>query len=387
MKNFDKNNLGRMKLVDFKVLRREAKERAHGTKKFMHRKHSAHAVLIDQEDVLQKKHMEFSHVKRSECTTECDYHEVCVRHKATGNTKCIHKKFLKASHRLSKFNMHHKRGKKQHHRLMKEFHGHSKKFNPLETSVNELNERPINVRHKQIMASQKKNKNDLISRHRLIENMDAVDELMHMGEGRKSEMERKYPECSRKVEDLRRRLNEWFVVLHEQKKEHRNKKYMKKHPLMKKPKHYGDFRAFGQCKCSSSVMWERRSLDKNEDRFLDRSELAIIEDIHQEQCITPLLESCDTDKDKLLSKKEWCCCFTDTEAPCFKHLERFKEGTDSQGYRPACTAEGFYEKTQCDKTGSFCWCSDLDGNQIANTKTSGAPHCERFDTTGRQIQV
>ena len=76
MKNFDKNNLGRMKLVDFKVLRREAKERAHGTKKFMHRKHSAHAVLIDQEDVLQKQHREFSHVKWTECTTECDYHEV-----------------------------------------------------------------------------------------------------------------------------------------------------------------------------------------------------------------------------------------------------------------------------------------------------------------------
>ncbi|XP_033746157.1 proteoglycan Cow-like [Pecten maximus] len=379
-------NMGRMKLADFKNLRRVAREKGHSRKNFLG-KYSA--MMIDQEDVLQKKHMKFTRVKMTECSVECRGHKVCVKHTATNNTKCVPKKFLKESHRLSKFNKHLKKAKKHHNRLMKERSGHYQKFNPLESRVNELDERPQNIRHKHIMAMKKakKNKSDFISQHRLIENMDAVDELMHLGEGSQSEISRKYPECSKKVEGIRQRLNGWFVMLHTQKKEHRGKKHMKFHSQLRKPKHYGDFRTFGQCKCSASVMWERRNLDIDENRFLNVTELAIIEDIRQEKCITPLLESCDTDKDKLLSKKEWCCCFTDTEAPCFKHLERVKQRADSQGYRPACTSEGFYEKTQCDPTGMYCWCSDLDGNHIANTKIQGNPHCERFDSAGRPVEL
>ncbi|OWF51859.1 testican-2-like [Mizuhopecten yessoensis] len=378
------SKMQRLNLGDFKNLRREAKGKLHSRTHHFMGKHSA--LMIDQDDVIKKKHMEFTYAKQ--CSVECARHEVCVKHTGTGNTKCVHKKFLKESRQLSRFNKRHRKGGKRHNHLMKEQRGFHGKYNHLESRVKELDERPNTIRNKQLKAMKKtkKHNRDFLSQHQLIENMDAVDELMHMGEGSQTEISRKYPQCVNKIEEIKRRLNGWFVSLHTQKKEHRSKKYRMNHSQIRKPKHFGDFRTFGQCNCGASVMWERRSLDKDGDTYLTNAELAILEDIHEEKCITPLLESCDTDKDKMLSKKEWCCCFTDTEAPCFKHLEKDKIGTNDQGYKPRCTTEGFYEKTQCDPTGKVCWCSDLDGNHIANTKILGNPHCERFDSAGRPVR-
>ncbi|XP_060071502.1 proteoglycan Cow-like [Ylistrum balloti] len=305
MKSRVHGEMKRFNLSDFKKLRREARGKTHHNRKNFLGKHTT--LMIDQDDVLRKKHLDFTIETAERCTVSCERHEVCVKHTRTGNNKCVHKKYLKESHMLSKFKGHHKKNSRHHSRLMKE------RFGRLETRVNELDERPQNIRHKKIMAIKKakKNGNDFVTRHRLIENMEAVDELMHLGEGRQSEISRKYPECTNKVEDIRQRLNDWFAILHTQKKEHRSKKFKRNHSKSWKPKHFRDFRTIGQCKCPASVMWERRTLDKDKNAYLDTSELTIIEDIHQEKCITPLLESCDTDKDRLLSKKEWCCCFSD----------------------------------------------------------------------------
>jgi len=59
-------------------------------------------------------------------------------------------------------------------------------------------------------------------------------------------------------------------------------------------------------------MWNFHNIDKNRDHQLSMDEREHLEKAFQsqEKCVTPAVESCDTDHDSVISKKEWCCCFS-----------------------------------------------------------------------------
>lgn len=60
--------------------------------------------------------------------------------------------------------------------------------------------------------------------------------------------------------------------------------------------------------CLKPVQWMFHHLDNNNDGHLSETELGEIEDIQNEQCIKPFLQSCDLDKDGRVELTEFCRC-------------------------------------------------------------------------------
>lgn len=68
--------------------------------------------------------------------------------------------------------------------------------------------------------------------------------------------------------------------------------------------------------CKNEAKWMFGHLDINSDGSLSASEMYDLEHDQNERCIKPFIDTCDMDKDSILSPREWCRCFEKTDRPC-----------------------------------------------------------------------
>ncbi|WP_411027511.1 hypothetical protein, partial [Salmonella sp. s54925] len=73
---------------------------------------------------------------------------------------------------------------------------------------------------------------------------------------------------------------------------------------------------------------------------MDEGELSEIESNAYEHCLKLFFQQCDLNKDRVLSLKETCRCFTD-EPPCTEALKLFTPVMKK--FAPKCDEDGFYQ--------------------------------------------
>ncbi|XP_056021690.1 SPARC-related modular calcium-binding protein 1-like isoform X24 [Ostrea edulis] len=163
------------------------------------------------------------------------------------------------------------------------------------------------------------------------------------------------------------------------------------------------------------IEWKFDQLDKNKDNILKRRETRTIKRmvrklIQPKACARRFLEYCDSDRDKMIKRKEWSFCLatntntisrriflTLTTDPALKKpvveeqdvvrkscLEEHasslsQQSADPNGgiYIPQCTSDGKYNIVQCHK---YCWCVNQDtGIPLKGIKailaSKGPPQC------------
>ncbi|WAQ96272.1 TICN2-like protein [Mya arenaria] len=354
--------------------------------------------------------------KNKDCKTKkCGHKEFCLVNPQNGDEKCISRKQFKKGRRL--FTQYHKE---------KEFLRQDRKHvtvSPVTKGDQLLKEAEhmkdvYDLVHDTKMESHHKH-------HKHLKNKsERKPELNHIEEGKTNSEECRPSE----MYELRERLVGWFVMLHT---ESRQRHHMKNKDLEKKNPHlsistHGDVfgaidkkRANGMlgkdvkkhflemetkskkvkrsthnamqietethhhCKCSKSAMWEFHKLDEESDHHLTHPELARMESLKREPCLKALFMSCDTDKDGLMSQGEWCCCMANTIPPCAEK----KRLTDPAVWDVRCDKEGFFEREQCHEKTGYCWCVDLNGNEIHGTKQHGSAHCGKYDPNGHLFKA
>lgn len=362
------------------------------------------SLTISKDDLLNMPHLHFS---RGICTETCKKHEVCVKDNKTQKSVCVLKSFLKESRHLFKM---YKKGKaNKFHKKVKKFwkkHGdkkfqqlHKNKFNKkgwknrhtnVHDKINRKGRKHPKVEVIELYGETKHNKKELNKKINegleIMNNIEDVNSLLHDSPPVENHSNKNHHHKSchpDQLEEVRNRLAGLFAVMHQQEKE-KHMSHGHKHPHHKKHKKHHH-----KCQCSRSVHWEFYKLDKDGDHSLTDKEMASLEHNRYEPCIKPLLHSCDRNQDSVLSRKEWCCCFSGI-GPCSTKLMEIEEG----GMKPVkeiprCTPDGFFDKVQCDINGE-CWCSDLDGNEIngtrKNTRENGKPHCGEIDVFGHKKQ-
>lgn len=47
-------------------------------------------------------------------------------------------------------------------------------------------------------------------------------------------------------------------------------------------------------------------------------------------------------------------------------------------FMPRCDETGYYQKEQCHSGTGYCWCVDLNGNEIPNTRAMKKAHCGEY---------
>lgn len=327
-------------------------------------------------------------------TVKCGHKEICLVNPKTQEEKCISKKSLREGRRL--FRTFHKKKAtlqddtqikaleekllnaehmKDVYELMKDFKTHGK--------FGRFDKKAHSVHYKKYPSH-----NDAAKAEDKMVDLKAFEQtkLGHVHEATSVD------ECRpHEFYELRKRLVSWFVMLHTESRQdnhHRAKKLhgMKMHGDFKK-KHHLDMSSslvtehHGRCACTKSVMWEFRKQDSDADSHLSHKEMTMMESNRREPCMKPFLKSCDFDADSKISMGEWCCCFTDTPAPC----EHKKKTAGPNDWMPKCDKEGFYQREQCDVAG-WCWCVDLNGNKIDGTKVDGSAHCGKYDPNGHLIK-
>lgn len=336
--------------------------------------------------------------KSDSCTLKCGHKEFCLRDSKTGDEKCISKHDFKESRRL--FRDFHKE---------KQILKHDKK--------DFLDSKLSRAEHMQdvyelIDEYNKKHDKKVHMKHVSAKTLDETPTEVATDTAQECRPTELY--------ELRKRMVGWFVLLHTESRRSRHKmnhkkhgkhgrKYHKKHYDFMDKKHKFDKLDFmdkkinmkkadmkeikrgkravtdtvatesHKCKCAKSVMWEFRKQDKDRNRILSDSELEVMAANRREPCMKPLLKSCDTDADGALTHGEWCCCMAYTIPPC---LEK-KRLTDPKDWVPQCDKEGFYKREQCHKLSGYCWCVDINGNEIVGTKKLGGGHCGQYDPNGR----
>lgn len=165
------------------------------------------------------------------------------------------------------------------------------------------------------------------------------------------------------------RLRDWFRVLHENGNHKRAK--------MQKPEK-NKFEPGALPICKDPLGWMFSRLDTNFDLQLDQSELSSLD--RSEPCSEAFFQSCDTQRDTVLSSTEWCACFQrHTDSPCKSELSsisRKQAGKKLLGqYLPTCDEEGYYRSHQCHSSSGQCWCADRYGNEVAGSRTHGPADC------------
>lgn len=197
-------------------------------------------------------------------------------------------------------------------------------------------------------------------------------------------------ECSTsQFSQMRTRLMGWFHLLHGQnhlaRKGHdvSSIKHFYKHVSVKKElrEHAGN-----KCECLKSAMWQFLQMDKDSDDHLSDGELSLLKN-SLEPCMQPYLTSCDQNADRKLSSGEWCCCFSNIVAPCFKKVDEIRKSGKPVSFLPRCDKEGYYLREQCsgDSEKSYkCWCVDYNGNEYKGTQTNGRAHCSKISMFGEE---
>ncbi|XP_048762856.2 testican-1-like [Ostrea edulis] len=326
----------------------------------------------------EDKDLKFKLFTRGTCLEGCKKSEVCVKEKGSKKSVCLARHIVRDSRRLLRKSQrlgnrsHHQRNRFQGFRKHQRYGLETRQKNAMEFS--KFHDKRNVIRKKHDRTVKPKNFVKFSKDRDFLEKMEGVKELME----RTHQMPNHRHVCGKKdLEKMRGRLQGWFVTLHEQYHEEKN------HHITKRS--LGDQQADGKCHCIKSVMWQFHQMDKNKDHHLDKFEMSEMESNHKESCIRPFMGSCDTDGDSLISKQEWCCCFH-ADAPCHVAQKEAREGRLLGATTPRCTVEGYFKRMQCNASTGFCWCADLNGNEIRGTRLSmrkGEPHCGKFDALGR----
>lgn len=138
--------------------------------------------------------------------------------------------------------------------------------------------------------------------------------------------------------------------------------------------------------CLKPVQWMFHHLDNNNDGHLSETELGEIEDIQNEQCIKPFLQSCDLDKDGRVELTEFCRCLCVTP-PCTNVIKDIPilllrgVPTPMHGFFvPRCDDDGFFMPEQCNLRNE-CWCVDRNGGELAGSRTKKeSATCDSYNT-------
>lgn len=210
-------------------------------------------------------------------------------------------------------------------------------------------------------------------------------------------------ECStNEMAELPTRLIDWFHVLkiNEKVKEMKDQR-IEQEPVMHAEKFTDEkIRAmYSQLACTDQkdkeiekavclkpVRWMFEHLDSNQDNALSSIELSEIEDIQNEHCIKPFLQSCDLDKDGKVELSEFCRCLCVTP-PCTRLIKDIPVlmlrgvPTPMPGFFvPSCDDDGFFMPEQCNPR-KECWCVDRNGGELLGSrKQKGVASCGAYNT-------
>lgn len=179
--------------------------------------------------------------------------------------------------------------------------------------------------------------------------------------------------CSAKeLNEMGQRLFQWFQVILKNQLENEN---------LRSTKILNKIRASLVKNCDEEVNFMFLSLDTNKDLRLSMDELYHLEhDQQREKCLQVYMDSCDSNNDQMLNNNEFCNCFNQYR-PCYKERNSLllsgkkTNNKRSISYLPNCDKNGYFEPLQCDKFTKFCWCTDKNGNELANTKKLGKVVC------------
>ncbi|XP_052701271.1 SPARC-related modular calcium-binding protein 1-like isoform X8 [Crassostrea angulata] len=152
------------------------------------------------------------------------------------------------------------------------------------------------------------------------------------------------------------------------------------------------------------IEWKFNQLDSNKDDILKRRETRTIKRmvrklIQPKACARRFLEYCDSDRDRMIQRKEWTFCLntnansnpnekkTDNDdqdvirKSCLEEQASSlsQQSVDPNGgiYIPQCTPDGKFNIVQCHK---YCWCADQEtGTPLKGIKailaSKGPPNC------------
>lgn len=323
------------------------------------------------------------------CKKKCEHGEFCISNKHTGEEKCVNRKMFKEGRKL--FRAFHKRKEA----LKGDMKGVDQKLEDMKkdlmTAEHMRDVYDLMEHYKKEPISKPK-----IMKHDMKVKPAEIIEAKSLKEAKSSSIDECRP---REMYELKKRLTGYFVLLHtESRQKHHRMNHLGKfgkhhdhhkkgHKRMKRIKRSVhdvaiETESHGHCKCSKSIMWEFHKQDTNDDGHLTHDELAQMEGNMREPCMKPLFKSCDKDYDGRLAHGEWCCCLADTIAPCAEK----KRLSDKADWIPRCDKEGYYEREQCHDKSGYCWCVDLNGNMIPETKKYGSAHCGKYDPNGKLIK-
>lgn len=347
-----------------------------------HKKHKKNRFFGDLKSVHDSDWMNVPVSK--DCKKKCPEKEFCVSNKHTGEEKCVNRKKFKEGRRL--FRSFHKR---------KEF---------LKNDMKGVDKKLDEMKKDLLVAEHMRDVYDLMEHYKKepitkpeIKKHDIMVKPAEIVEAKSSSADECRPH---EMYELRKRLTGYFVLIHTEsrQKHHRmnhhghfggkhhdhHKSGHKRTKRIKRSLHDVTIttESHGHCKCSKSIMWEFRKQDVSGDGHLTHEELAPLEGNMREPCMKPLFKSCDKNSDGKLTRGEWCCCLADTVAPCAEKTRL----TDSADWVPRCDKEGYYEREQCHDKSGYCWCVDLNGNMIADTKKYGSAHCNKYYPNGRLVK-
>ncbi|XP_041362206.1 testican-1-like [Gigantopelta aegis] len=302
----------------------------------------------------------------------CSVHQICISGPATSSKPtCVNRHFLNEGQRLFRKFHHHK---VEEAKFLKE--------RPL-PHLRPLLDTPADLPHGLRIS--------VHAKHKHYNDAKPKEEIVRAWKHHSGIKKHEHTCTLSDLDDMRERLTGWFRLLHavdNRKHPHHHRLHRKHHghqSVKKELRHHHE----GRCRCLKSVMWEMRHLDTNKDHHLSQSELDVIENNGREPCLTPFLLSCDHNRDSRLSRNEWCCCYADVLPPCFEKLRQVHIllKSNSESYVPRCDKEGFFEKEQCSGN-SFdtktCWCVDLNGNEVAGTRSRVKAHCRNIDLLGHK---
>lgn len=313
--------------------------------------------------VSHKKHLAWLKVKSAaDCGLQCGHGEVCISGPVDTKPLCVRKKDLKKSMKL--FHRYQKKEMKAWRKFQRENYSGIKdhEYYKFDSS----------------MADMKKKHLD---KHGYSHHLD-LHKGKHMKKPHVPGLVGKEECTTSEFSQMRTRMMGWFHLLHGQdhlaKKQAGNIKHFHKHVSVKKElrEHDGN-----RCECFKSAMWQFNQMDKNGDDHLNEFEMSVMEENSMEPCMRPYLTSCDRNADGKLSSDEWCCCFANVVAPCFKKLDEIRRSGKPVTYMPRCDKEGYYMREQCmgeTKDAFKCWCVDYNGNPYKGTEKEGRAHCSKM---------
>ncbi|KAL5018337.1 hypothetical protein ScPMuIL_004059 [Solemya velum] len=367
-------------------------------------------LIVDKDDWLTKENVQY---RKGVCLVRCKKHEVCVEDSKSKTAVCLGKHSLKEGRKLIKnFDDYHLQNK---HKKIKpinvDFHKKARKHRKqMEADLLVLPDNQQGFRKNVQLPRPYDSKDfDEDSKHTLperphvdisihAEHAKAKESIIQLESAMETITSERNASTNTAVDcqpedlrEMRKRLTGWYSLLHTQNREKKHgnrqgrrqmksgRKQFRKHLGKALTKHH---EKHGSCDCVKSVMWEMRHLDENRDHQLSQHELKQVEQNSREPCIQAFLQSCDANIDGVLSKHEWCCCFSDVIPPCYEAVRNSK--AKPAGFVPLCTEDGYYQHTQCERHTGECWCVDLNGNEVNGTRTHEHPHCGKLDSMGKK---